>query len=103
MAGFIALELAATLYKECEELKLRHPIKDQLLRAALSIALNLSEGSGRSTLKDQKRFYSIALGSTREVQTLMKIIKNIELMRQYDRLGALVYGLSRKSERLPSE
>ena len=103
MARFIALELAASLYKECEELNLKNPIKDQLLRASLSIALNLGEGSGRRSLKDQKRFYFIALGSTREAQVLVKIINHKELIKKYDRLGALVYGLSHKSDRLSSE
>ena len=37
--GFIALDLATSLYLECSELKLKNPVKDQLLRASLSIAL----------------------------------------------------------------
>ena len=93
--SFKALDLAVELYQECEKLKIKNPVKDQLLRASLSIALNITEGSGRNSLKDQKRFYSIAMGSTREVQCLVKIIKNKELERQYDHLGALVYGLCR--------
>ena len=61
----------------------------------MSIALNLAEGKGRFTPKDQKRFYSIALGSTREVQALVKIIRNEDLIKRYDRLGGLVYRLHR--------
>ena len=95
--SFKALDLAVELYQECEKLKLKNPIRDQLLRASLSIALNVTEGSGRTSLKDQKRFYSIAMGSTREVQCLIRIIKHKELERKYDRLGALVYGLTRIS------
>ena len=97
MKTFIALELASKLYQECEKLKLKNPIRDQLLRASLSIALNLGEGSGRSSRKDKKRFYVIALGSTREVQVIIKIINNQALMKDYDRLGALVYGLIQKT------
>ena len=93
--GFIALDEATELYLECEKLKLKNPVRDQLLRASLSIALNITEGSGRSTLKDKKRFYSIALGSLRETQTLIRIIQNQDLAERYYKLGALVYGLAR--------
>ena len=84
------------LYLECEKLKLKNPVRDQLLRASLSIALNITECSGRQSRKDQKRFYSIAMGSLRETQTLIKIVQNKNLAKKYDRLGALVYGLTRK-------
>lgn len=42
LKGFKTYELAVRLYKECEQLKARSHIKDQLLRASLSIMLNLS-------------------------------------------------------------
>ena len=95
MRNFHALDLAIELYRDCEKLKLKNPIKDQLLRASLSISLNISEGSGRRTPRDRARFYSIALGSLRETQTLIKIIGNKDLEQAYDRLGALVFGLHR--------
>ena len=95
--GFIALDLATELYLECEKLKLKNPVKDQLLRASLSIALNITEGSGRSSTKDKKRFYSIAMGSLRETQTLVKIVNNQNLVERYHYLGALVYGLVQKT------
>ena len=93
--AFKALDLAIELYQECEKLKLKNPVKDQLHRASLSIALNITEGSGRSSIKDQKRFYSIAMGSLRETQCLVKIIDNKERIKKYDYLGKLVYGLNR--------
>ena len=96
--SFNALELAIELYEECAKLKLKNPIKDQLLRSSLSIALNITEGSGRSSRKEQKRFYSIAMGSTRETQTLVRIVREQKLVQRYDHLGALVYGLIRKSD-----
>ena len=95
--GFIALDLATKLYLEVEKLKLKNPVRDQLLRASLSIALNITEGSGRSSLKDKKRFYSIAMGSLRETQTLIRIIQNQDLAEKYNHLGALVYGLTQKT------
>lgn len=98
MKKFVALNLAVELYQTCERMHLKEPIRDQLLRASLSVALNITEGSGRRTTKDQKRFYYIAMGSVRECQCLVKIIGNQNLQSEYDRMGALVYGLIRKSD-----
>lgn len=68
-------DLALELYKECE--KLRHDnryIKDQLKPASLSIVLNITEGTGRLTPNERKRFYTISLGSLRESQCLLEIM-----------------------------
>ena len=40
---------------------------------AFHYQLNLAEGYGRSTRKDQKRFFDIALGSLRECQAVLEI------------------------------
>ncbi len=48
--------------------------KDQLGRSALSVALNIAEGSGRSTEKDQKHFFIMANGSLREVEALLDML-----------------------------
>lgn len=95
--GFIALDLATEFYMECAKLKLPNHIRDQLLRASLSISLNITEGSGRIHPKDKRRFYSIAMGSLRESQCLVRIIGHEVLLEKSDRLGSLVYGLIRKS------
>ena len=39
---------------------------DQLERAALSVVLNIVEGAGRSSPKEKRHFFSIALGSLAE-------------------------------------
>jgi four helix bundle protein len=60
--------------------------------------LNIAEGAGRRTPDDQRKFYSIALGSLRECQAIFDIeeIKTKPLIESADRLGALLFKLSRK-------
>lgn len=48
--------------------------KDQLGRAALSVALNIAEGSRRATAKDQRHFFVMANGSLREVEALLDML-----------------------------
>ena len=50
---------------------------DQLQRAAVSISSNIAEGAARSTDADFAHFLDIALGSTFEVETQLKISMNV--------------------------
>ncbi|MEI8347736.1 MAG: four helix bundle protein, partial [Pseudomonadota bacterium] len=72
-ANFRTYNLSVLLYRECAKIKLPHHLKDQLLRASSSIALNLAEGRGKRTPKDQRRFFDIAFGSVREVQSVLDL------------------------------
>lgn len=91
--GFLAYDLALELYQNCEAIKAKRHIKDQLDRASLSIVLNLAEGAGKSTKPEQRRFYGIAFGSLRETQALLQILNQTETSRLADRLGGMVYRL----------
>ncbi len=73
MKNFRTYELAKEFYKACQGLKLSSIAKDQFDRALLSIPLNLSEGAAKPTERDRKKFYFTALGSLREVQTLLTL------------------------------
>ncbi len=94
MKNLRSLELAKTLYKQCKHQPVKGAIRDQLERASLSVCLNLAEGSAKDSPKDRRRFYVIALGSLREVQTIIEI-EGLPLMKEADVLGAHVYKLTR--------
>ena len=46
--------------------ELNYSLGDQVRRSALSVALNIAEGSGRGTDKELNRFFNIAIGSINE-------------------------------------
>ncbi|MCB0355278.1 MAG: four helix bundle protein [Bdellovibrionales bacterium] len=73
MKNFRTFQLAVKFNRECRSLKLRGSLRDQLLRASESVALNLAEGRGKPSVKDQKRFFSIAFGSVRECQAVLTL------------------------------
>ena len=62
--------------KTCKD----YGLKDQILRAAVSIASNIAEGSERKSIPDFKRFINIALGSAAELRTQVYIAQQVKLM-----------------------
>lgn len=65
------LQLVSKLPKEH-----RFELSSQLIRSSSSIALNIAEGSGKSSKKDFSHFLDIALGSLYETLANMDILKN---------------------------
>jgi len=53
----------------------RAELSDQLDRASLSAALNIAEGAGRSTARDQARHYAIARGSAFECLAVLDLLE----------------------------
>ena len=101
LANFRTYHLSVEFYREASRLKCPAHLKSQLLRASSSVALNLSEGSARPSEPDRKRFYSIALGSLRESQTILDLVPATpaSLKELADRLAAHVYRLTHPSIR----
>lgn len=52
-------------------------LRDQIRRAAVSIASNIAEGDERTTNKDSIRFFGIARGSTAELRTQLAIAHDV--------------------------
>ena len=52
---------------------------NQLMRASLSICLNLAEGSGRFTKPDRRNFFVIARSSVFEVVAIIDILKHFRI------------------------
>ncbi len=52
-------------------------LSSQMKRAAVSIASNIAEGSGRRTKKDFRQFVAIAHGSNCELQTQIVIARKL--------------------------
>ena len=94
LQNFRTHNLAVEFYQECKKETLPFHLKDQLMRAASSIALNLAEGSAKPTLKDRQKFYRIAFGSLREVQSIMQLEEIRSLERKADHLAACLYKLT---------
>ena len=91
-------ELAVQFYSRVRTKKLPSHLKGQLQRASSSVALNLSEGWGRATPLDRKRFFQIAFGSIREVQSIVHLEPehfNEQDRDTLDHLAASVYKLLR--------
>ena len=70
--------------------------------AALSIALNLSEGTGKSSMPDRIRFFEYAMGSIRECQAIFEVESDAFTNSQkdlLDHLAASAYKLIKGSRR----
>ena len=94
MKHFRCYNLSTELYQKCKKLPVRGAQRDQLIRASLSICLNLAEGSAKQTDKERRRFYYIALGSQREVHCLLELEGFTQETKLSDHLGASLWKLT---------
>jgi four helix bundle protein len=91
----IADEIAVTLPPQ------HGALADQVRRAALSVVLNIAEGSGKTSGPDQRRFYAIARGSAMECGAIVDACMALGLIDPStardgdDLLSAVVRMLSR--------
>ncbi len=71
-----AIEFADKMFEVADRPPQRYQFSlgEQLRRAALSVANNLAEGSGRDNPKEERYFYEIAKGSVYEVVNLLVLL-----------------------------
>jgi four helix bundle protein len=78
MRDFRTLDLAVEFHHQVAQLRAPAFLKQQMDRASASVALNLAEGRGRPTRRDQLRFFGIAMGSARECQTALRLVRGAD-------------------------
>jgi four helix bundle protein len=85
----------------------RFALGDQITRAAISVPSNIAEGSGRGSNKEFKRFLSIALGSAYELDTQIRLARDLGLMtgdsasrhlREVDEIERMLHRLRTNTE-----
>ena len=94
LTNFRTYELSIDFYRQCRQIKLPYAMRDQLMRAASSITLNLAEGAAKSSRKERLRFYGISFGSIREIQAIIRLEDLVTLAPKADHLAASLYKLA---------
>jgi four helix bundle protein len=95
MKNFRTYQLSIQFNRATSKAIVSGHLRNQLLRAASSVTLNLGEGYGRVQSGDQRRFFKIALGSLRECQACFALSEGIlsELEDLADHLAASLWKL----------
>ena len=57
-------------------------LRDQLRRAAISVPLNIAEGSGRSSDADAARHFAIARGSAMECAAILDVLRTLGMLQE---------------------
>jgi four helix bundle protein len=75
----LAIEYVASSYRTAKSLNGPEcHARDQWLRAAQSIPLNIAEGNGKQSLKDKSRFFEIARGSALECAAIHDVLNSFK-------------------------
>ena len=95
LQSFRSYQLAVQFYRLAQGQRAPRHLRDQLLRAASSAVLNLSEGSAKRSSADRRRFYEIGLGSIRECEAIVELLhpSSTLLAEPIDKLARHVYKL----------
>ena len=82
-----AVDYATYVYKVTDQMPWfeKKGLCDQLQRAVVSISSNIAEGAARSSDADFAHFLDFALGSAFEVETQLKIAKNVGYFDNFDK------------------
>jgi four helix bundle protein len=83
-----AYKAARLLIKECYKITARLPPEErfslvpQIRRAAISVKLNIAEGSSRKSLVERNRFYEISRGSAVEIDSAFETVIDLEYLKE---------------------
>jgi four helix bundle protein len=104
----ISIEYTAESFEFAKQLSgIHRHARDQWLRAAQSIPLNIAEGNGKRRPKDRARFFDIARGSTFECAAIQDVLtasggidfdSNCELKRKLKRIAAMLTRMAMKCD-----
>ncbi len=104
----VAYRLAMDFAVAADELSLNLPrshyhVADQLRRSALSVPLNIAEGSASYSYKTRLKHYGVANGSAAECNAIFEFITRRNLLpseqlpvEQIERIGAVISGSLRR-------
>ena len=109
-----ATELAVAVYRASMDgfLSKDFGLKDQMQRAAVSIASNIAEGDERESNKESVRYFYIARGSAAELQTQLIIAHRVgiidpctfqQLSDSCDHVGRMLFKLIQVRTRTKSQ
>ena len=62
----------------------RFSMCSQIRRAALSVHLNIAEGSSRKSEAERKRYYEISRGSIIEIDAALEVANDLKYLENYD-------------------
>lgn len=79
-------------------------LRNQLLRAAVSISNNIGESCGHHSPRRAASFIDVAIGSCNEVERMLNLLRRLSLLHAHDerliaevqQVRALAYGFRRK-------
>jgi four helix bundle protein len=102
-----AMEFIEVVYKTTSEFPKSeiYGLSSQLRKSAISIALNIAEGSGSDSNIEFNRFLNISLRSAYETICALEITKRLnysndneinELFKKCDEISAMIFGLKKK-------
>ena len=79
-----SMEIVTVVYKETRNFPKEeiYGLTSQIRRCAVSIPSNIAEGFGRKSQQDFIRFLKISMGSLFELQTQLRIAKNLEYLEE---------------------